>query len=148
MLWIGGAAATGHAVAVVGGRRLDVEAAAVEELWRRAAGVPDPVWRVLWCDDGAEQWRLAVRVDDPPSVRLKVFIGLVIGTAVSAVAWLLLWNHLNLALLVGVVVAKVVVGLVLARNPTWRPFAQGLLVSLGTGTLIFLGKCATSMNEL
>jgi len=89
-----------------------------------------------------------MRLDDPPSVRRKVFIGLAVGTAVSAVAWLLLWNRLNLALLVGVVVAKVAVGLVLARNPTWRPFAQGLLVSLGTGTLIFLGKCATSMNEM
>jgi hypothetical protein len=76
-------------------------------------------------------------------VRLKLFIGLVIGTAVSAVAWLLFWNHLNLVLLVGVVVAKVVVGLALARNPGWRPFAQGLLVSLGTGALVFLGMCAT-----
>jgi hypothetical protein len=88
-----------------------------------------------------------MRLDDPPAVRLHVFIGLVVGTSVSAVAWLLLWNRLNLVLLGVVVAGKVVVGLALARVPRWRPFAQGLLVSMGTGLLIFLGKCATSMSE-
>ena len=89
-----------------------------------------------------------MRLDDPPSVRLQVFIGLAVGTAVSAVAWLLLWDRLNLVLLGVVVGGKVVAGLALARVPRWRPFAQGLLVSMGTGLLIFLGKCATSMNGL
>jgi hypothetical protein len=85
-----------------------------------------------------------MRLDDAPSVRLKVFIGLAVGTAVSAVAWLLFWNQLNWVLLVGVVAAKLVAVMALSRVPGWRPLAQGVLVSLGTGMLIFLGKCATS----
>jgi hypothetical protein len=88
-----------------------------------------------------------MRLDDPPSARLKVFIGLAIGTAVSAVAWLLLWRYFGWVLLVSVIGGKLIAVVGLARVPGWRPVAQGVLISIAVGAFIFFGKCASGFEQ-
>jgi hypothetical protein len=77
-----------------------------------------------------------------------MMLGLLIGVAASAVAWGLLWNHMSGALIIVVIVAKLGIGIICLMQRNWRPFGQGLIVSIAVGCLIFFGRCAMSLNEL
>ena len=87
-----------------------------------------------------------MRLDDPPAVRFKVFIGLLIGVAVASVVYFGFWGGVNLTVVMLLIVGKIVAALVTARIPGWRPVAEGLLVSIGLAALLFIGKCASDMS--
>jgi hypothetical protein len=71
--------------------------------------------------------------------------GLLIGVAVSALVWGLLWNHMSSPLAIGLIVGKLAVAFVCLMVRYWRPFGQGMIVSVAVGCLIFFGRCAMSL---
>jgi hypothetical protein len=97
-----------------------------------------------------EEWRrfLGFRPPSDPRQRRMMFAGVLIGIAVSAVAWGLFFDVMTASVvpLLLVIGGKLVGGLVCTALPRWRPLGQGLLVSLGVGLLIFLGRCAMSIG--
>src|SRR5580692_12049378 len=87
------------------------------------------------------------------STAARFFMGLVAGSLVSLAVWPWWWRDANqnnnngnfVYFIVAVPAAKVVVSVVCFYFPRWRPFAAGLLVSLGVGFLIFFGACAANL---
>jgi len=79
-----------------------------------------------------------------------LWIGLAIGTAVSAATWILGWNtlveHESWSALFFVPAVKVILAVILIRftslrRGAGRAFGIGLLLSIGVGLLIFFGAC-------
>lgn len=85
----------------------------------------------------------------PPPIRpgYQVLIGLLVGAAASAVAWVLGWglvmNSATALVIVLVILAglKIVGGGALMFIGRWRLLGAGLLLSLALGFLIFVGNC-------
>jgi hypothetical protein len=82
---------------------------------------------------------------------LQVFGGLVLGGAISAVAWIAMWNilHIDNDVLPVVVVAaaKLALSIFLIMASTRLRFAGiGLLLSIPLGALIFFGACVGQLS--
>ena len=90
----------------------------------------------------------------PPPGRnvLRFFIGLIAGTAVSAVVWLIGFQTPDSAFGSGAVLIlptiKIVGGIACLCFPGWRSLGAGILVSLALGFLIFFGMCATHLGNM
>lgn len=90
----------------------------------------------------------------PPAPRhplLEVLGGVLLGGAVSAVAWIAMWNVLhidnNILPVVIVAAAKLVLSIFLIVASTRLRFAGiGLLLSIPLGALIFLGACVGHLS--
>src|SRR5687767_4499323 len=79
--------------------------------------------------------------------RGMLLAGLAVGTAVSAVVWLVLWDLAGELALYSIPAAKVLAAVICVTIAGWRPFGLGLLLSIGVGALIFVGKCFYSIGD-
>jgi hypothetical protein len=82
---------------------------------------------------------------------LEVLGGLVLGGAISAVAWIALWNvlHIDNNILPNIVVAAVKLALsnfLIVASERFRFAGIGLLLSIPLGALIFFGACVGHLN--
>jgi hypothetical protein len=80
-----------------------------------------------------------------PPVITSAVLGALAGCLVSYVAYVLGFEIAPVMVAL-VLVAKVVVGRGLRRNPKLRGFGIGVLLSIGLGVLIFFGVCANRIS--
>jgi hypothetical protein len=88
---------------------------------------------------------------EPGNNGRRFFAALMIGTAISAIAWTAGWKSIErggvAVVLLGVIpLAKFIVGITLVCFRGRRSFGAGLLASIGVGFLIFFTNCATRLR--
>ena len=83
---------------------------------------------------------------DEAGARLKAMSGLVVGVAISAVAWGVFLGRMNNVVIAVVIGAKILGGIACLATPRWRPLGQGLIASVPIGALIFLGKVCSAIE--
>ena len=83
---------------------------------------------------------------DEPGARAMAIIGLVVGVAISAVAWGLFLGRMNGVMIAVVIGGKILGGIACLAAPRWRPLGQGLIASVAIGALIFLWKVCSGIE--
>src|SRR4051795_9460893 len=90
--------------------------------------------------------------DQTPSRRQPpVIAGVIVGVlAGSLLSFLVYWFGMGLMLILSavVLVIKVAVGTRLRKDERTRGVAIGILISIATGTLIFLGLCGRALEGI
>jgi len=88
---------------------------------------------------------------DPP-VAHPFFLGLIIGSILSGLTWILWWKAAGkdissglIWILYAVPSIKLVVVVVCLSKIQWRRFGAGLLTSIAIGFMIFFGLCAATV---
>jgi hypothetical protein len=91
----------------------------------------------------------------PVSARLTLrwfFIGLLSGTALSAIVWIFAFKAMEGAFAGGAMLAipilKLSTGITCLCLRGWRSLGAGILVSLALGFLIFFGVCAAHLGDM
>jgi hypothetical protein len=84
----------------------------------------------------------------------QFWVGLIIGTALSAIVWITSFSLGNTAgsqnfifFLIALIPIKIVVAIILLCFRNWRSVGGGLLASIALGGLIFFGVCATALSH-
>ena len=94
--------------------------------------------------------RPAGRVPQPGD-RRQFWTGLVAGSVGSMVFWGILLLALQggskpLITIFAFLAIKLLVGILLSLSSNWKLVGRGLFISLGVGTLIFLGTCGIAVT--
>ena len=91
----------------------------------------------------------------PPSAGktlLWFFIGLIAGTALSAIVWIGGFKSLDStvggAAMLIIPALKLTTGIIFLCRRGWRSLGAGILVSLAMGFLIFFGVCAMHLGDM
>jgi hypothetical protein len=87
-----------------------------------------------------------------PPVAHPFFLGLIIGSVISAIAWTLLWSSVGqdmpnnrIWIIFAIPSLKLIFAMVCLLDARWKRFGAGLLTSIAIGFLIFFGLCANNV---
>ncbi|HZK81463.1 MAG TPA: hypothetical protein VFC46_10360 [Humisphaera sp.] len=91
----------------------------------------------------------------PPSAGktlLWFFVGLIAGTALSAIVWVGGFKSMDSTFASGAILiipaVKLTTGIIFLCRRGWRSLGAGILVSLALGFLIFFGVCAMHLGDM